>query len=294
MDNIDYILNDKSKNDKELIKELSLFVSNHKSKNLPINKKFIGNITDIVLNNYEVNFNVIDYITNKNCQGEWGHEDNNISFNPDLIMICSKRLKGYAKINDDRIYSYYNAINIVIHEITHARQWYLNKIKKNPIYDSCINLINYNPNEYTTNHDLMLIERYAYLRGNSIAYEVLSYVYPIERVKNLRALLFQQMFYGYFIDNGDDDLIPAIRDNEVFDSSKMITPIDSYNKIMESNSLNKINIESINKLELYDRFYLGLDIDIYEYCELYNAYSDTFYGKGSNDDVKKIIKNLTK
>ena len=62
---------------------------------------------------------------------------------------------------------------------------------------------------------------------------------------------------------------------------------------MEELSLKKINIDSTNNLDLYDRFYLGFNINVSEFYEIFEAYRDIFYNRGSNDNVKEIIKKLT-
>ena len=51
MSEINKVLNDESKNDKELIKELSVYVKNHRDKNLSIDKKFFEDVIDITLKN---------------------------------------------------------------------------------------------------------------------------------------------------------------------------------------------------------------------------------------------------
>lgn len=293
MNDVEYILNDKSKNDKKLIKELSIFINNHKNKNLPINKKFIKNIVNIVINNYEADLDKIDYKQIGKDQGEWDIINDNILYNPDSIINCSKKLKFYVNIQDNRICNYFNIINIIIHELTHAKQFSCDQIKNNEIYYSCLNIIDKYPIKYKDNHDYILVERYAYLRGYTIAYEVLSYIYPIEKIRQFRIIIFQKLLFGYFIDNGEEGITPACRDCYLDDFTKIISPLDKYNEIMEELSLKRINIDSTNNLDLYDRFYLGFNINVSEFYEIFEAYRDIFYNRGSNDNVKEIIKKLT-
>ena len=40
MEDINYLLNDESNNDKILIKELSIYIKNHRDNNIKINKKY--------------------------------------------------------------------------------------------------------------------------------------------------------------------------------------------------------------------------------------------------------------
>ena len=69
MEEINNILNDESHNDKQLIKELSIYIKNHRDKGLPINKKFFLNIINIILRNSEVDFNEINF--NENTEYDW-------------------------------------------------------------------------------------------------------------------------------------------------------------------------------------------------------------------------------
>ena len=160
MNDVEHILNDKSKNDKKLIKELSIFINNHKNKQLPINKKFIKNIVNIVINNYEADLDKIDYKQIGKDQGEWDIINDNILYNPDSIINCSKKLKFYVNIQDNRICNYFNIINIIIHELTHAKQFSGDQIKNNEIYYSCLNIIDKYPIKYKDNHDYIANEAY--------------------------------------------------------------------------------------------------------------------------------------
>ena len=293
MEHLDNLLNDCSENDKKLIKDLSLVINNNKTKNESINKKFIRSIIETVLNNYEIDFNKVRYIEKKDTQGGYMYGSKDLAFNPDLILQCSKKFKDSIKLYDNRILSYFNIINIIIHELTHARQYFLNEEKRHQIYNSCINFI-YDADQdyYMKNHDLVLTERYACLRGYSVAYDVLSYIYPIEKIRKLRTIIFQKLLYGYSLIN-DGEVIPAGHRCVLYDTTKIITPLDEYNYLMETNSFEKVNIDSANEFDLYDRFYLGLDIDVYEYFYIFNTYSDVFFDIASNDSVKTIIKKLT-
>ena len=66
MNEINIILNDESYDDKALVKELSIYIKNHRDKRLPIDGKFIKNITSIVLRNSEIICNEIILTNNKN------------------------------------------------------------------------------------------------------------------------------------------------------------------------------------------------------------------------------------
>ena len=61
MNYINYVLNDESNNDKQLVKELSVYVRNHAKNRLPIDRTFVKNIIDIILKNSEIDYNMIDF-----------------------------------------------------------------------------------------------------------------------------------------------------------------------------------------------------------------------------------------
>ena len=74
MNEINKILNDESHNDKELVKELSVYVKNNRDKGLPIDGKFIKDITSIVLRNSEIICNEIILTNNKSIDALWDCE----------------------------------------------------------------------------------------------------------------------------------------------------------------------------------------------------------------------------
>ena len=292
MIDVNCVLNDESCNDKKLVKELSLFLNYHKKNISTINKRFVKDMVNIILNNYEVNFSKI--ILENNCDnlGDWEPSDMTLSFNLTLMMNEAKILKNYllnTNVGDNRIYIYFSILNIVIHEITHARQYYINNIFNNQIYDSCIELINENYDIYRRNHSNILIERYAYLRGYTIAYDVLSYIYPINKIQEIRKLIFAKLFNGYYINN--NGILTSFGNYcELYNSSQVISALDSYNKIMNDNSLSPVYIEvPINQTNLFDRLYLGLNISLSEYQKIFNIYKDIYNGIEKKESVKKLI-----
>ena len=52
MDYINYVLNDESNNDKQLVKELSIYVRNHAKNRLPIDRTFVKNAIVISFSRY--------------------------------------------------------------------------------------------------------------------------------------------------------------------------------------------------------------------------------------------------
>ena len=286
MDEINYILNDQSKNDKDLIKELSVCINNHKNKKLPINKKFVKDIIDITLRNSEINFNEI--VFTDDCDYAMWTSDKEFVFNIAGVLKNAEFVKDSTNIGDNSIFIYYTIIMFVIHEVTHARQDYINKTERNEIYNSCDEFIDNNYDMYYKNHDIVLIERYANLRGNVIAYEVLSYVYPQEKLKEFRKIIYEYLFCGYEVDYDGEITIDSV-DRILHENGKLISALDSYNELMNENLLPMINIEANDDMTLYERLYLGLPITNEEYTKLLSLYLHIDEKSGS---VKKLINKL--
>lgn len=303
MDDINRILNDESHNDKQLIKELSMYIKNHRDKKLPINKKFFIDITNIVLRNSELEFNEIIFNNDDNeynwC-ATWSSDTLTCGYNITKILnaaICDKKywFPSCGLRIDQRVADYYESLFFIIHEFTHARQDYVSKYFNNNIYDSCDNFIDSYYEEYSKHHNEVLIERYANLRGSIIAYKVLSYIYPLNYISPFRLLILSWLRVGYKINNqGNIELISL--HTQVNKESTLISALDTYNSIMEENSCDKITIKSNNNLTFYDRLYLGLPITKEECNELQATLSKDFlkYVPSNNDqsDVKRLINRM--
>ena len=180
-----------------------------------------------------------------------------------------------TKVRNSRILSYFVILSTIIHELTHARQDYVMNVHKNEIYNSCDSLIDEKYEVYDDNHDEVLIERYANLRGELLAYQVLSYIYPPRYVKFLQLAICEYLLCGYEEKEGS-----------------VISALDTYNRIMEENGFPKVDIDCEESLDLYSRLYLGLPISSEEYKKLINLYCDIFEGKKQTEDIKKLINKL--
>ena len=292
MNDVNYILNDESKNDKILIKELSVYIKNHKDNKLPINGEFVNNIIDIVLRNSEIDFETI-VINDQLDNCSW--TTNYMRFNYSIYRLfeMAESIKHFLCLHygDMRFFRYIATIAIIVHESTHARQDYVRKNEKNKIYMSCEEFILNNYKTYKDNHDLVLIERYASLRGYTIAYEVLSYIYPLKYVQNIRSLIFYYLMYGYRVNNYEY-IIPAGRDSKLYNDCEIISAIDSYNMLMEQIEYPPLEIDIYDDMNLYDRFYLGSDISVGEYHKLRNLYSSVIYNRQNEGKLKELINKL--
>ena len=290
MRDINDVLNDESHNDKELVKELSIYVKNHKDKKLPINKQFIKDIIDITLRNSEIDFENVVFINFNDISGIWVDDSKTLIISSVGISKQSKLYKDYlhSRIGDNSILAYYTIIETIVHELTHARQYYVNATQRNDIYTSCNEIVHKKYKEYRENHDLVLTERYASLRGSTIAYEVLSYIYPQKQVKEFKNVVYGYLLAGYKVDyNGE--ITCAGLDYYLHDDSRIISALDSYNELIESISMPTINIESGDNMQLYDRFYLGLPITTKEYNMLRIMCNDMVEQSSS---VKGLIREL--
>lgn len=277
MDYINYILNDASNNDKELVKELSFYVRNHSKKRLPIDKTFVKDIVDIILRNSEIEYSSI-ILFEGDEMAYWDVESKSLVLNITKVLNISKAQKKdffCTKTGDAKIFSYYLVLDTIIHELTHARQYYLIEKEKNKIYDSCDRLLTKKYAIYSERHDDVLYERYANLRGNILSYQILSYVYPQKYTNILKLAIMEYLTSGYNFENND-----------------MVSALDTYNQIMEDCDMPKVNIDFNEDTDFYSRLYLGLPISSEEYEKLINLYCDIFEGKKQTEDIKKLINKL--
>ena len=290
MDEINKILDDESKNDKQLIKDISVYIKNHLAKKLPINKKFIEDIINIVLQNSEVDFTGVVFHNDEDNIAAWVNELKALIFNLTKIVNSGKEInKELLNTNkNDRIGIYFYSLTVIIHEITHARQHYITERYKHDLYSTGESLINKNYMDYLLNHDLILIERYANLRAESIAYQVMTYVYPEEKVRDLREQMFYHLFFGY---NAvfEEEPKPQKRKTNYYEGATIVSPIENYNSILETNEIEQINNLPVNELSLYARLYLGLPItteELNNLNEMYMSIDDT------PGDAKKLINKM--
>lgn len=291
MGEVNRILNDESNNDKDLVRDLSVYIKNHKDKGLPINKKFVKDITDIILRNNEINFNDIVF-TNDCCRlAAWYNKDNVLEINLTNTINGSKFLKEVclkSKTGDNKMFAYYETIATLIHELTHAKQGYIMETNKESIYDPGEALVDEHYSSYIEHHDETLDERYANLREKVIAYQVMTYIYPSKFTNQFRNEIFYYLLYGYLINNVDE-IINAPEAKVTYDDSEVISAIDNYNSILSQHSIEGVNIEATEDMTLYDRLYLGLPITLEEYEDIMLLWERLNTEDG---DVKKLINKL--
>ena len=293
MDNINNILNDESPNDKELIKELYIYIKNHINKKKPINKQLVIDLTDIVSRNSEIYFGKAEFVNRTQFSAYWNNNNEKMIINMTLTLSFAKKVKNKSlnsKVGDNNIFMYYYILTTIIHELTHARQYYLSKNENNNIYNSCQELIKEKYDVYVKNHFEIPTERYANLRAQTLTYEVLSYIYPIRKIQEFRRLIYIYLLIGYKVKR-NEKLVELVYEKELPKEFEIISAIDYYNRVMEENSLPKVNIITPNDITLYERLYLGLPISAKEYHQLDDLYYD-IYDNTKKEKVKELINKL--
>ena len=277
MEDINYLLNDESNNDKILIKELSIYIKNHRDNNNKINRKFIKNIISIILNNNEIQIDEI--IIDDTCNNVLGTCGSGILYlNMTNIINFSKDInRAYnLKIGDNRLLVYYELLFVIFHELTHARQEYLMNNNYNNMYNSSYELLQDNYDQYMENYDNILIERYANLRGAILSYKVLSYIYSKKDINQLQKMIILYLYNGYKKD--EDGNIVAI--------------IDYFNNIINENNLTKINDDFSEYKSFYNRLYLGLPITEKEFKNISELYWMIEKDACVDEEIRLLIRNL--
>ena len=277
MEDINYLLNDESNNDKILIKELSIYIKNHRDNNIKINKKFIKNIVSIILNNSEIQIDEI--IIDDTCNNVLGTCGSGILYlNMTNIINFSKDInRAYnLKIGDNRLLVYYELLFVIFHELTHARQEYLMNNNYNKMYNSSYELLQDNYDQYMENYDNILIERYANLRGAILSYKVLSYIYSKKDINQLQKMIILYLYNGYKKD----------------ENGNMVAIIDYFNNIINENNLTKINDDFSEYKSFYNRLYLGLPITENEFKNIINLYWKIEKDTCVDEEIRLLIRNL--
>lgn len=268
METIQEVLNDQTISDYQLIKELSLIIKNHRDNNLPINKDLANKIIKTVLINYQsIDIDYLEYYDDPDCFGEYG--DNELYINlTNILNSCDYSISHFG---DKRLYTYFQLIDTIIHELTHAVQD--NQQDINYLYRTG-NILIEDYDKYIDNYDIVPTERYAELRGLLIAYQVLSYVYKESNdLYKLQRLFLLELKRGYTKD--------------------LIDPITRFNEIMKEYNCNiRFELEDGEVLTIFEKLYLGLPITKEEYNKYIDIINNIFNNKEKN--ITKVIKKISK
>lgn len=275
-------LMDSSKNDYQLVTELSKIVRSYKDKNKPVDRKFVNKVVDVCLINSEINLNngVIIAGNSKILENDF-----NSCYVDDTIIYSSLSLKNFYEMLDkfgsaynfgDRyMLSYYSVMCTLIHEISHARQDYI--VKNYPysfagmIYSYSNNVFENEQEFYDIYYDCFPEERNAFLRGNYIANMVIKHIYG-----DKLSLFFKELFFKELLINYDYDMYPLKRFG---DACKQFGH-DYFDRLISDVELTHENF--------FERVWCGYKITEDEYNHLIDLCISISYP--NNDVIKEYLK----
>ena len=275
-------LMDSSKNDYQLVTELSKIVRSYKDKNKPVDRKFVNKVVDVCLINSEINLKngVIIAGNSKILENDF-----NSCYVDDTIIYSSLSLKNFYEMLDkfgsaynfgDRyMLSYYSVMCTLIHEISHARQDYI--VKNYPysfagmIYSYSNNVFENEQEFYDIYYDCFPEERNAFLRGNYIANMVIKHIYG-----DKLSLFFKELFFEELLINYDYDMYPLKRFGDACKQFRY----DYFDRLISDVELTHENF--------FERVWCGYKITEDEYNHLIDLCISISYP--NNDVVKEYLK----
>lgn len=271
MADLNYILQDQSSNDKLLVKELSVYIKNHRDKKKPIDKKLMLDIIKIIQSNDEdLSLDNIIFLEDKRpFLGQCGDKE--------MYLYINNLNAFYRRSNlcaDRRLLAYQIILETILHEFTHAKQEFLIKEKGINYYKSSFELCDSNFDVYLDNYLIIPIERLAEIRGSILAYEVLSYIYKPSSIKMFRTYACDSLTIGYY--DGDELQIPI----ENFREKMMELEIDHQEPNMDDYT------------SLYDRLYLGKKVSEWEIQKIRELGLKIDDGTEKETNIKKLIKKI--
>lgn len=277
-------LMDSSKNDYQLITELSKIVRSYKDKNKPVDRNFVYSVLLSCIDNDVVD--IKDGIKTLDGKDAFG------TFDIDSIFINYSLFDGYFKdlkdadrfnnLGDHNMINYHLMISTIIHEYTHAKQYYLSLNKFDAvfpkIYNFCFDVIINNPSFYQYYYDFFPLERYANIRSYYLSYKIMERVYG-----NKSPMLFRILFMNYLLKEYNIDFSPLGEFGYICEQYGY----KEFYKLMPRYEILDYN--------LWDRVIAGVDITLDEYVKLRNMHFDMFdeystnWTKMKNNDIKKLI-----
>lgn len=283
-------LMDSSKNDYQLVTELSKIVRSYKNKNKPVDRNFVDSVLLSCIKN--------DVVDVKN--GIKSSDDNDVFgyFDIDSIFINYSLFDGYFKdlkeadrfnnLGDHNMLYYHLMISTIIHEYTHAKQYYLSCNRLDcifpKIYNFCFNVSVTNPSFYQFYYDFFPIERSANIRSYYLCYHIFERVYG-----NKSPMLFRILFMNYLLKEYDVDF----------------SPLGEFNNICNQYGYGELNALMPNyemlKDNLWDRVIAGVSVMPDEYAYLRKIHFDMIndddavnWSKMKNSSIKKMIMDYNK
>ena len=275
-------LMDSSKNDYQLVTELSKIVRSYKDKNKPVDKDFVYKVANVCLINNEVDLKNGLIIVGNSKEIENDYEscygDDMITYSPLSLRNFYKRIDNFGSaynFGNHNMLSYYSVICTLIHEMSHARQDYI--VNNHPysfagmIYSYCSNVFESEPLFYDIYYDCFPEERNAFLRGNYIANMVIKHVYG-----DKLSLFFKELFFEELLINYDYDMYPLKR----FGDACKQFGYDYFDRLIP-------DVELIHE-NFFERVWCGYKITEEEYNYLLDLSIGISYPK--NDVVKEYLK----
>ena len=279
-------LNDESNNDYQLINEISELLKIYKKNNKRVDRNFVDRVMNIALINDSLNINSKILFDSGNFCGYYGVVDKGLYLNYQHLQSSKKYYKN-ARLKDGNLFEYYEFIISILHEMTHAKQYDIIdsnvQCEASNLYKYSDEFLKNNLDLYISNHDTVPYERYANIRSNYLAVEILKRIYNLEELWFFQWELLYYLLYNY--------------------DNKGLYPLRKFNELVENYSLPrfdhlipKIDISDDN---LYERLNIGLPITKEEYNYLIEIRSNYLCSKekskNSNFDLTtELVKNRIK
>ena len=275
---------DKSNNDYQLVNDISKIVRSYKDKNKPVDMDFAKKVYNCCLENDNVNY---CEIKSDSDDLSYGYFDSDaIYLNYSMFDYYFDELKDAERFNnlgDHNMIKYHFLISTILHEFTHAKQYYIafnNNINMMAsIYQFCFEVNIFNPSFYQFYYDYIPIERYANIRSYFLANKVMEKVYGDKSL-----LLFKTIFLTHLIKDYEINYSPLGTFNDI---------CNNYGYTEFSEYMPNYNITDDN---LWERLCCGVEIKPEEYIYLHNFYShlvddsDSYcWNEIKNKDIKKLI-----
>lgn len=277
MDILNFYLGDKTRNDNTLIYDLLNIVNYYIKHNLQPDYKLVEKIVDVYLS---LEVNIVDRLKFEKLS----FSDLGVGYylNKELT-IDIKNIKKWVEsdkkyLNKENLYIdninvlyIYEILNTVFHELTHAKQDYL--LEQNPdkyiIYEIDDELTE---KEYENLYEYLLTERYANIRGTTLACSILSKLNISNNDKIcLKYLELTEYLYLY---------------------EKSYPFLEFANALYEENET-KLKISETKELDLIDRTHYGSFISDIEYDNL-NDLLDLIIDHqiDPKEELKTLIKRI--
>lgn len=257
---------DETKNDKLLIYEISKIVKYYKDNHLKCDMNFVKKILDVYLRNDYMNLynGVISDNSEENLAFYSRYYDGIVlnfikTLNQREFYADASVYKEHVNIGSNDKISYYCVLVTLLYEITHAKQSMIaNSDSKDDIvniYRYCYSFILEEYELYRQIHDSVPFERYANIRSEYLASEVIDYVYPNENNIIFKLLFLDYLIYDYSLDG--------------------MYPLKYFGSLVANKDFDELIPEvTIEDNNLWERLLYGVEITKEEYNLILSMYDD--------------------